>query len=106
MDGVLPEELPQVEAFQRFMADGSGYQAIQGTRPQTVGAALDDSPAGLAAWIVEKFYAWSDCDGDVERAFTKDELLTNVMIYWVTQTAAAAGGLTLARRPPSRASRP
>ena len=58
-----------------------------GTKPQTLGYGLNDSPAGLAAWIVEKFRAWSDSDGDVEKKFTKDELLTNVMIYWVTQTA-------------------
>ncbi len=48
--------------------------------------ALNDSPVGLASWIVEKFRAWSDCDGDVERRFSKDELLTNIMIYWVTET--------------------
>lgn len=61
-----------------------GYQWIQGTRPQTLPYALTDSPAGLAAWIVEKFRAWSDSDGDVERRFTKDEILTDVMLYWVT----------------------
>lgn len=65
------------------LAEGA-YAAIQGTKPQTLAYALTDSPAGLLAWIVEKFRAWSDCDGDVERAFTRDELLTNVMIYWVT----------------------
>lgn len=70
--------------------DGAGYQEIQGTRPQTLGYSLEDSPAGLAAWIVEKFRAWSDCDGDVERSFTKDQLLTNVMLYWVTGTATSA----------------
>jgi len=95
MAGVLPEELAQVAAFQKFMTEEAGYQAIQGTKPQTLGAALDDSPAGLAAWIVEKFRTWSDCDGDVERRFTKDELLTNVMIYWVTQTATSSARLYL-----------
>jgi pimeloyl-ACP methyl ester carboxylesterase len=70
--------------------DGAGYQEIQGTRPQTLGYSLEDSPAGLAAWIVEKFRAWSDCDGDVERSFTKDQLLTNVMLYWCTGTATSA----------------
>ena len=68
-----------------FRATGTGYQEIQGTKPQSLGYGLDDSPAGLAAWIVEKFRAWSDCDGDVERSFTKDQLLTNVMVYWVTR---------------------
>jgi pimeloyl-ACP methyl ester carboxylesterase len=59
---------------------------IQGTKPQTLAYALNDSPGGLAAWIVEKFRRWSDCDGDVERCYTKDELLTNITIYWVTET--------------------
>jgi pimeloyl-ACP methyl ester carboxylesterase len=95
MTGVLPEELAQVAAFQKFMTEESAYQAIQGTKPQTVGAALDDSPSGLAAWIVEKFRTWSDCEGDVERRFTKDELLTNIMIYWVTQTATSSARLYL-----------
>ena len=69
-----------------FLAREGGYIAIQGTRPQTLGVGLEDSPVGLLAWIVEKWYAWSDCDGDIESCFTKDELLTNVMIYWVTRT--------------------
>src|SRR5581483_6310771 len=59
---------------------------LQGTRPQTLAYGLNDSPVGLAGWIIEKFRAWSDCHGDIERVFTKDELLTNIMIYWVTQT--------------------
>jgi microsomal epoxide hydrolase len=71
----------------------SGYSKIQGTKPQTIGYALDDSPAGLAAWIIEKFRTWSDCDGDVERRFTKDQLLDNVMLYWLTGTAHSAGRL-------------
>jgi pimeloyl-ACP methyl ester carboxylesterase len=62
------------------------YAEIQATRPQTLAYGLNDSPAGLAAWIVEKFRAWSDCDGQIERRFTKDELLTNIMIYWSTGT--------------------
>src|SRR5207245_7569212 len=67
-----------------WLREETGYSAIQGTRPQTLAYALTDSPVGLAGWILEKFRAWSDCDGDVERRFTKDFLLTNVMIYWVT----------------------
>lgn len=66
-------------------AEGA-YAEIQGTRPQTIAYALNDSPAGLLAWIVEKFRAWSDCGGDVESRFTKDEILTNVSIYWFTET--------------------
>jgi len=65
----------------------SGYNKIQSTKPQTLGYALEDSPAGLAAWIVEKWRTWSDCGGDVERSFTKDQLLDNVMLYWLTGTA-------------------
>ena len=68
----------------RFMSEETGYQRIQGTKPQTLAYALTDSPVGLAAWILEKFRTWSDCGGDVERRFTKDELLTNVMLYWIT----------------------
>ena len=75
-----------IAGVQRFRAGGGGYMHIQGTKPWTPAAALNDSPAGLAAWIVEKFQAWSDCGGEVERRFTKDELLTNIMIYWATET--------------------
>jgi pimeloyl-ACP methyl ester carboxylesterase len=85
-----PEEQADVADFQKFQADETGYQAIQGTKPQTLGYGLNDSPVGLAAWIVEKFRTWSDCGGDVERRFTKDELLTNVMIYWVTETITSS----------------
>nr|WP_284738364.1 epoxide hydrolase family protein [Methanoculleus sp. CWC-02] len=60
------------------------YAVLQGTKPQTLAYGLNDSPAGYAAWIVEKFRSWSDCDGDVERRFSKDELLTNVMLYWTS----------------------
>jgi microsomal epoxide hydrolase len=70
--------------------DQMGYQRIQSTRPQTLSVSLYDSPIGLAAWIVEKFRAWSDCGGDIESRFTKDELLTNLTIYWVTGTIASA----------------
>jgi epoxide hydrolase len=84
---------PSTEHALRFATTGSGYSAIQGTKPQTVGYLLDDSPAGLAAWIVEKFREWSDCDGDVERSFTKDQLLTNVMLYWVNDAATSSARL-------------
>lgn len=59
---------------------------IQGAQPQALSLGLNDSPAGLAAWIVEKMRRWSDCGGDVENSFTKDELLANVTLYWVTET--------------------
>lgn len=61
-----------------------GYAMEQGTKPQTVGAALNDSPVGLLAYIIEKFYGWSDCKGNIETKFTKEDLLNNVMIYWTS----------------------
>ena len=67
-----------------------GYNHLQGTKPQTLSYGLNDSPAGLAAWIVEKYRTWSDCNGDVESRYTKDELLTTVTIYWVTQTIGSS----------------
>lgn len=72
-----------------FQAEG-GYAHLQGTKPQSLAYGLSDSPTGLAAWIVEKFRTWSDCNGDVERRFTKDELLTTVTIYWATQTISSS----------------
>lgn len=66
------------------MKEESGYQWIQGTRPQTLAYALSDSPAGLAAWIVEKFRAWSDCEGVPENAVSRDELLANISLYWLS----------------------
>jgi microsomal epoxide hydrolase len=86
MEGVEPAEMAGLGAMGEFQKNETGYQQIQGTKPQTLGYGLTDSPAGLAGWIVEKFRTWSDCDGDVESRFTKDELLTNIMIYWVTAT--------------------
>ena len=73
-----------VDAWNR---EEGGYNAIQSTRPQTLAYGLNDSPVGLMAWIVEKWRAWTDPDGNIEDYFSKDELLTNVMIYWATETA-------------------
>ncbi|MGE3540276.1 MAG: epoxide hydrolase family protein [Candidatus Tectimicrobiota bacterium] len=75
--------IAQREAW--VQAEG-GYAHIQGTKPQTLSYGLNDSPAGLAGWIVEKYRTWSDCHGDVESRFSKDELLTTITIYWATQT--------------------
>ena len=72
---------------------GAGYSKQQSTRPQTLGYALVDSPIGQAAWILEKFYEWTDCDGHPENVFTKDELLDNVMFYWLTGSGASSGRL-------------
>ncbi len=70
--------------LKQFLKEETGYQWIQGTRPQTLSYALNDSPAGLAAWLVEKFFFWSDCNGDLDSLFGKDKLLTNIMLYWIT----------------------
>jgi pimeloyl-ACP methyl ester carboxylesterase len=67
-----------------FNQNGTGYQKIQGSKPQTLGFGLTDSPSGLCAWITEKFHAWTDCDGRVENAVSRDQLLTNIMLYWIS----------------------
>jgi epoxide hydrolase len=84
------DDKADLAAIQQFQRDEAGYAQEQGTKPQTLGVALNDSPAGLLAWIVEKFRGWSDCDGDPERVFTRDQLITNVMTYWVTQTITSS----------------
>ena len=78
------EERQYLDELQHWMTEETGYQWIQGTKPQTLAYGLTDSPVGLAAWIVEKFRSWSDCGGEIEQCFTKDELLTAVMLYWAT----------------------
>ena len=87
---VPPAELQLMQERNKYMENERAYQQIQATKPQTLGFALNDSPAGLAAWIVEKFHGWCDCDGDIEKRFTKDELLTNITLYWVTGTAPSS----------------
>jgi epoxide hydrolase len=87
------EEQADLAAMGRFQREEAGYAQVQGTKPQTLGMALNDSPAGLLSWIVEKFRTWSDCDGDVESIFTRDQLITNVMLYWVTQTITSSARL-------------
>ncbi len=81
------EEELEIDTAKRWRRSGVGYQEIQGTRPQTLGYALEDSPAGLAAWIVEKVHDWSD--GGVA-AFTFDQILDNITAYWVTGTATSS----------------
>ncbi|MEE4298555.1 MAG: epoxide hydrolase [Pseudomonadales bacterium] len=87
---VSDEEKARLAASRERMKDGVAYQEIQGTRPQTLGYGLTDSPAGLAAWIGEKFHAWSQHDGDVFQAISRDDLLTNLSVYWFTRTATSA----------------
>ncbi len=93
MAGVTEAELARVAEMGPRMADGTGYMAIQSTKPQTLSFGLNDSPAGLAAWILEKFHVWSDLDDDLDATFGWDRLLDNVMVYWVTGTAGSAARL-------------
>jgi pimeloyl-ACP methyl ester carboxylesterase len=88
--GLTAREKAYLEENQKFQTEEMGYFHVQSTRPQSLGYALNDSPAGLAAWIVEKFRVWTDCSGHVENKFTKDELLTNIMLYWVTGKITAS----------------
>ena len=87
---LTPEEREWLTGATAWGAAEGAYAAIHRTKPQTAAVGLNDSPAGLAAWIVEKLRAWSDCDGDVERRFTKDEILTNITIYWLTETIGSS----------------
>jgi epoxide hydrolase len=85
-----PEEQRAIDGAEYYRKWDSGYSTQQSTRPQTVGYALADSPAGQAAWILEKFWAWTDCDGNPENVLTRDELLDNVMMYWATNSATSS----------------
>ena len=86
-------ELAAIESFMHYQKEESGYSTQQSTRPQTVGYRLVDSPAAQAAWIVEKFWAWTDCDGHPENVLTRDELLDNVMLYWLPGAGASSARL-------------
>ena len=81
------------EGLNYYQEWGSGYSKQQSTRPQTLGYGLVDSPIGQASWIIEKFYEWTDCDGHPENIFTKEELLDNVMFYWLTKSASSSARL-------------
>jgi microsomal epoxide hydrolase len=89
-EGVSAEELKLQNDTRARTVNETAYSQLQGTKPTTLGFSLNDSPAGLAAWIVEKFRTWSDSGGNVEKHFSKDDLLTNIMIYWVTETGASS----------------
>ena len=93
MDNLTPRELDGLAAMQYYNDHDSGYSKQQSTRPQTLGYALVDSPVGQMAWIVEKFFQWMDCDGHPENVLTKDELLDNVMLYWLTASGASSARL-------------
>ncbi len=79
-----------LEAGKVWSQREGAYAHIQGTKPQTLAFGLNDSPIGLAAWIIEKFYAWTDHKGDLDKIYTRDQLLTNLTVYWVTQTIGSA----------------
>lgn len=86
-----PDDFTEAEAaggakLMQYHQDGSGYMHIQRTRPQTIAYAMNDSPVGQAAWMVEKRRAWADTGGDIESVWSKDELIDNAMLYWLTQT--------------------
>lgn len=84
-----PEQKYLEASTKHFMADGA-YAMVQTTRPRSLAPALNDSPVALASWIVDRFHSWSDSDGDIEKSFSKDDLLTNIMLYWVTQTIGSS----------------
>jgi pimeloyl-ACP methyl ester carboxylesterase len=105
-DNADPQSLTHAErkhaaaAKQRFMEDGA-YAAVHADQPRALAASLNDSPAGLASWIVDRFHSWVDSPKHLEQSFTKDDLLTNITIYWVTQTIESSiyGYLAETRRP-------
>ena len=88
-----PEETRAFDCIDYYRRHGAGYSQQQSTRPQTIGYALCDSPSGLAAWILEKFWEWTDCNGHPEHVLHRDELLDNVMLYWTTNAAASSARL-------------
>ena len=87
---LTPEQSAWWDEVKAYRAREWGYVGLQSTKPQSLSFGLNDSPAGLAAWIIEKWRRWSDCDGDLESVYTKDELLTNIMIYWATKTIGSS----------------
>jgi pimeloyl-ACP methyl ester carboxylesterase len=93
LDNPTDEERRALEAGKHYQDWDSGYMKQQSTRPQTIGYGLVDSPVGQLAWIVEKFWAWTDCDGHPENVLTRDELLDNVMLYWLTASGASSARL-------------
>ncbi|MCZ6618860.1 MAG: epoxide hydrolase [Gammaproteobacteria bacterium] len=93
MDNLTELEQQAMAGLKYYRDWDSGYSKEQSTRPQTVGYGLVDSPVGQAAWIIEKFWAWMDCDGHPENVLTRDELLDNVMMYWLTASGASSGRL-------------
>ena len=92
-DNLTERERAALESLEHAAEWDSGYSRVHATRPQTIGYGLADSPAALCAWIIEKFWAWTDCDGHPENALTRDELLDNLMLYWLPRTGASSARL-------------
>jgi pimeloyl-ACP methyl ester carboxylesterase len=90
---LTPREIDALNGMKFYNDHDSGYSKQQSTRPQTIGYSLVDSPVGQMAWIVEKFFQWTDCDGHPENVLTRDELLDNVMLYWLTASGASSARL-------------
>jgi pimeloyl-ACP methyl ester carboxylesterase len=93
MSSLTDEENDALAGLQHYQDWDSGYSKQQSTRPQTVGYGLVDSPAGCAAWILEKFWAWTDCDGHPENVVPRERLLDNVMMYWLPGAGASSARL-------------
>ena len=93
MSDLTPVEQKALDDLGVHLASGTGYSTQQSSRPQTLGYGLTDSPAGQCAWIAEKFWAWTDCDGHPEQALSKDQMLDNLSVYWFTATAASSARL-------------
>jgi pimeloyl-ACP methyl ester carboxylesterase len=102
MDDLTEQEQAVLVALKHYGDWDSGYSKQQSTRPQTVGYGLVDSPAGLCAWIVEKFWSWTDCDGDPANVLSRDEVLDNVMLYWLPATGASSARMYTGKALPSR----
>jgi len=93
MDDLTPAERTTLDRMAEHRRWGTGYSTQQSTRPQTLGYGLTDSPAGQCAWVVEKFWAWADCHGDPLTVLTRDELLDNVMFYWLPAAGTSSARL-------------
>jgi pimeloyl-ACP methyl ester carboxylesterase len=92
-DDLTPQEQAALASLVHYRDWDSGYSKQQSTRPQTLGYGLVDSPAGQCGWIIEKFWSWMDCDGDPANVVSRDEMLDNVMLYWLPGTGASSGRL-------------
>ena len=91
--GLSAAEKAAFDQLDAFYKRGTGYSAIMSTRPQTLGYGLADSPAGQAAWMYEKFAAWTESGGEPERSLTRDEMLDDITLYWLTNTATSSARL-------------